>query len=120
MVDRQKLSEKVLRDAEPAEGRDYQIFDTEVRGFAVCIYRGGGRAFTLDYRYAGRQRRMTFARWPEWGVTAARESAKALRREIDAGGDPSHSAGTSAVYPQARSAPARRCELRHTRWAECR
>ena len=88
MVNRQKLSEKVLRDAEPAEGRDYQIFDTEVRGFALCIYRGGGRAFTLDYRYAGRQRRMTFARWPEWGVTAARERAKVLRREIDAGGDP--------------------------------
>ena len=48
MVNRQKLTEKVLRDAEPAEGRDYQIFDTEVRGFAACIYRGGGRAFTLD------------------------------------------------------------------------
>jgi integrase len=88
MVNRQKLTEKVLREAEPAEGRDYQIFDTDVRGFAACIYRGGGRAFTLDYRYAGRQRRMTFARWPEWGVTAARERAKALRREIDAGGDP--------------------------------
>jgi integrase len=88
MVNRQKLTEKVLREAEPAEGRDYQIFDTDVRGFAVCIYRGGGRAFTLDYRYAGRQRRMTFARWPEWGVTAARVRAKELRREIDAGGDP--------------------------------
>ncbi|MCC5993937.1 MAG: tyrosine-type recombinase/integrase [Rhodobacteraceae bacterium] len=88
MVNRQKLTEKVLREAEPAEGRDYQIFDTDVRGFAVCIYRGGGRAFTLDYRYAGRQRRMTFARWPEWGVTAARARAKELRREIDAGGDP--------------------------------
>ena len=88
MVNRQKLTEKILRDAEPADGRDYQIFDTEVRGFAACIYRGGGRAFTIDYRYAGRQRRMTFARWPEWGVSAARERAKELRREIDAGGDP--------------------------------
>ncbi len=88
MVNRQKLTEKVLRDAAPAEGRDYQIFDTDVRGFAACIYRGGGRAFTLDYRHAGRQRRMTFARWPEWGVTAARERAKELRREIDGGGDP--------------------------------
>ncbi|SNT18127.1 tyrosine-type recombinase/integrase [Antarctobacter heliothermus] len=88
MVNRQKLTEKVLRDAVPAEGRDYQIFDTDVRGFAVCIYRGGGRAFTLDYRHAGRQRRMTFARWPEWGVTAARERAKELRREIYGGGDP--------------------------------
>lgn len=88
MVNRQKLTEKILRDAEPADGRDYQIFDTEVRGFAACIYRGGGRAFTIDYRYAGRQRRMTFARWPEWGVSAARTRAKELRREIDAGGDP--------------------------------
>ena len=54
MVNRQKLTEKVLRDAAPADGRDYQIFDTDVRGFAACIYRGGGRAFTIDYRYAGR------------------------------------------------------------------
>jgi len=89
-----------VRDAEPAEGRDYQIFDTDVRGFAVCIYRGGGRAFTLDYRYAGRQRRMTFARWPEWAVTAARERAKELRREIDAGGDPLATRGALREAPR--------------------
>jgi integrase len=100
MVNRQKLTEKILRDAEPAEGRDYQIFDTDVRGFAVCIYRGGGRAFTLDYRYAGRQRRMTFARWPEWAVTAARERAKELRREIDAGGDPLGARGALREAPR--------------------
>ena len=88
MPERTKLTEKVLRDAVPIVGRDYQIFDTEVRGFAACIYRGGGRAFTLDYRHAGRQRRMTFGRWPEWPVSAARERAKEIRREIDAGGDP--------------------------------
>ena len=88
MPERIKLTEKVLRDAEPVSGRDYQLFDTDVRGFAACIYRGGGRAFTLDYRHAGRQRRMTFGRWPEWSVSAARERAKELRREIDAGADP--------------------------------
>ena len=87
-VNRVRLTEKILRDAEPREGRDYQIFDADIRGFAVCIYRGGGRAFTFDYRHAGRQRRMTFGRWPEWSVTAARERAKELRREVDAGGDP--------------------------------
>ncbi|MEI4233269.1 tyrosine-type recombinase/integrase [Roseovarius sp. D22-M7] len=98
MGNRQKLTEVVLRDAVPAAGRDYQIFDTELRGFAVCIYRSGGRAFTLDYRYAGRQRRMTFGRWPEWSVSAARTRAKELRRDIDAGGDPlaSRDAGREA------------------------
>ena len=59
MVNRLRLNEKSVRDAEPAKGRDYQIFDTEVRGFVVCIYRSGSRAFTIDYRHAGRQRRMT-------------------------------------------------------------
>ena len=88
MVDRQKLSEKVLRDAEPAEGRDYQIFDTGVRGFSITIYPSGNRAFTLDYRVGGRQRRMTIGRWPEWNTVAARERAKELRRDIDEGIDP--------------------------------
>jgi len=88
MPSRIRLTEKVLRDAIPAEGRDYQIFDDDIRGFAVCIYRGGGRAFTFDYRHAGRQRRMTFARSPEWSVTAARDRARELRREVDLGHDP--------------------------------
>ena len=39
MVNRLRLNEKYVREAEPAKGRDYQMFDTDVRGFAVCIYR---------------------------------------------------------------------------------
>ncbi|WP_375569790.1 tyrosine-type recombinase/integrase [Seohaeicola saemankumensis] len=111
MANRQKLTEKVLREAIPAEGRDYQIFDTDVRGFAACIYRGGGRAFTLDYRYAGRQRRMTFGRWPEWSVTAARERAKELRREIDAGGDPLAMRGALREAPRMTDLIARYVEV---------
>ena len=88
MPKRIRLNEKSVREAEPVKGKDYQIFDTEVRGFAICIYRSGSRAFTVDYRSAGRQRRMTIGRWPEWSTTAARERAKDLRREIDAGADP--------------------------------
>jgi len=87
MVKRLKLNEKTVREAANL-GRDYQIFDTDVRGFSVTIYPSGNRAFTLDYRVAGRQRRMTIGRWPEWTATAARERAKQLRREIDEGGDP--------------------------------
>lgn len=100
MPDRIKLTEKVLREAVPIVGRDYQIFDTEVRGFAVCIYRGGGRAFTLDYRHAGRQRRMTFGRWPEWSVVAARDRAKEIRREVDAGADPLAQRGALREAPR--------------------
>ena len=88
MVKRLKLSEKVLRDAEPLEGNSHQIFDTDIRGLAARIQPSGNRAFTLDYRFSGRQRRMSIGRWPEWSVTAARERAKELRRMIDEGQDP--------------------------------
>jgi len=88
MPKRLRLNEKTVREAAAIKGRDYQVFDTDVRGFAICIYRSGNRSFTLDYRSAGRQRRMAIGRWPEWSTTAARERAKELRREIDAGADP--------------------------------
>ena len=87
MVNRLKLNEKTVREAENL-GRDYQIFDTDVRGFSITIYPSGNRAFTLDYRVGGRQRRMTIGRWPEWNAVAARERAKELRRDIDEGIDP--------------------------------
>lgn len=88
MVNRLKLNEKIIRDAEPKPGVSYQIFDTEVIGFAARVQASGARTFTIDYRHAGRQRRMTIGRWPEWSVTAARERAKELRRAIDDGQDP--------------------------------
>ncbi len=109
MAERTKLTEKVLREAVPIVGRDYQIFDMDVRGFAVCIYRGGGRAFTLDYRHAGRQRRMTFGRWPEWSVSAARDRARELRREIDAGGDPLAQRETKREAPRVTDLIERYC-----------
>ncbi|MGO4917101.1 Arm DNA-binding domain-containing protein [Pseudogemmobacter sp. W21_MBD1_M6] len=52
-----KLNGKIIREAEPVQGRDYLIFDTEVTGFAIRIYRSGSRSFTFDYRFNGRQRR---------------------------------------------------------------
>jgi integrase len=88
MVKRLKLNEKTLRDVEPKPGVSFQVFDTEVIGFAVRIQASGARTFTIDYRHAGRQRRMNIGRWPEWSVTAARERAKELRRAIDEGRDP--------------------------------
>lgn len=95
---RVRLTEKLVRGAEP-RGDDYQIFDEEVRGFALVVYPSGGRAFTLSYRISGRQRRIVIGRWPEWSVVAARERAKVMRREIDAGADP------VAERQEAREAP---------------
>lgn len=87
MRKREKLTEKQVRAAEP-RARSYQVFDADVLGLSICVYASGSRSFMFDYRSSGRQRRYTIGRWPEWSVAAARERAKALRRDIDAGQDP--------------------------------
>jgi len=104
MLKRLRLNDKSVRECQPEAARDYQVFDTEVRGFSIRILRSGSRSFSLDYRFVGRQRRMAIGRWPEWTVTAARDRAKDLRREIDEGRDPLGERG------QLREAP-RFCDM---------
>src|SRR5215510_1866612 len=63
--------------------------DTAVKGYAACVTAAGSRSLVLDYRTrAGRQRRFTIGRFPDWTVGAGREEARRLKREIDGGGDP--------------------------------
>ena len=100
MVKRLRLNDKTVREQVPEEGRHYQIFDTEVRGFSIRILKSGGRSFALDYRFAGAQRRMAIGRWPEWTVTAARERARDLRRVIEEGGDPLGARGELREAPR--------------------
>ena len=61
---------------------------SDLIGFGVRITSGGTRAFILTYRIEARERRLTIGAWPDWSVTAAREEAKRLKREIDQGRDP--------------------------------
>jgi integrase len=61
--------------------------DPKATGFGVRSYPGGGKSFFIDYRIDGRQRRFTIGPFPRWSVSAAREEAKALRKQIDRGID---------------------------------
>ena len=46
--------------------------------------------FVVNYRRKGDglERRYTIGAFPDWSVTAAREEAKRIKREIDGGADP--------------------------------
>jgi integrase len=85
---KQHLTERAVKAMVPAIDRDVLVYDDEVTGFGVFILRSGKRGFFLRYRIAGRERRFTIGAWPTWSVTAAREEAKWLKREVDAGNDP--------------------------------
>ena len=54
------------------------VGDAGVKGFGrMSKEASGARTFTIDYRHAGRQRRMTIGRWPEWARTTRISSSSA-------------------------------------------
>ena len=83
-----KITDRLVRElASPTRGNKI-TYDTEVKGFGVRITAGDARSFILNYRANGIERRMTIGSYPDWSVTAAREQAKVLKREVDLGRDP--------------------------------
>jgi integrase len=89
VVTREKLTDAIVkRLPAPVAGNDI-TWDAAVTGLGARVTAAGHRAFVLDYRNrAGRKRRYTIGAFPDWSVTGAREEARRLKREIDAGGDP--------------------------------
>jgi integrase len=90
-----KLSDKLVRTLEPppstgGRGNNRITYDIALPGFGARITSAGAVSFVLNYRRKadGLERRFTIGTFPAWSVTAAREEAKRLKREVDGGGDP--------------------------------
>jgi integrase len=85
---RQRLTDTIVKALPtPASGNKIH-YDAELPGFGCRVTPAGSRAYILNYRAGGRERRITIGQHPAWSVKAARDEAKRLRREIDAGRDP--------------------------------
>ena len=84
----EKLSEALVRKALPPMRGQTMIWDSELKGLGLRVTPAGSKAFVLDYRAEGRQRRITIGSYPDWSVVAARETARDMKREVDLGNDP--------------------------------
>ncbi len=83
-----KLTNKVVR-ALPSPARGNKItYDSEIKGFGARVTAAGAKAFILNYRVNGRERRITIGSYPDWFVAAAREEAKRQKQSVDRGEDP--------------------------------
>jgi integrase len=90
-----RLTDKLVRALQPppatnGRGNNRITYDTSVSGFGARITSAGAVSFVINYRRKtdGLERRWTIGAFPAWSVTAAREEAKRLKREVDGGGDP--------------------------------
>ncbi len=82
----ERLTDALVRNVGlPDQGQRF-VWDTQIKGFALRVTAGGARSFVVDYRAKGRQRRITIGSYPDWSVAAARDEAKAMKREVDLGG----------------------------------
>lgn len=83
-----RLTDATARKALPPTAGQRILWDSDLKGFGLRITATGAKAFILDYRAHGRQRRITLGAYPDWTVAAARAAAQTWKREVDTGADP--------------------------------
>jgi hypothetical protein len=84
----ERLTDKLVRALPVPDRGAIIIYDADVAGFGARITANGARAFVLNYRCAGRERRMTIGRFPDLVGNSSPEEARELRRKVDSGIDP--------------------------------
>ena len=83
-----KLTDRLAKTAPVPKSGSKVIYDRAIAGFGLRTTASGSRSFVLNYRTAGRERRITIGQYPSWSVAAARIEAQRLRRLVDTGEDP--------------------------------
>ncbi len=83
-----KLTDKLVKAIEAPASGNRIVYDGETKGFGLRVTPAGAKAWVLNYRAAGRERRLTIGAFPDWLTGAARERAKELKRQVDIGEDP--------------------------------
>ena len=73
---RGRLTERRIRDAGPGP-KTVILWDETLKGFGVRVTPAGAKAYIINYRTGGRERRATLARCAEITLKAARERAGA-------------------------------------------
>jgi integrase len=86
----ERLTDQLVKSLQPPATGSRVTWDQAVRGFGLCTTKTGSKSFVVNYRRKsdGRERRIVIGSYPDWGVAAARDEAKRLKRQIDSGGDP--------------------------------
>ena len=96
-----RLTDLIVKRLPTPESGNRITYDAALPGFGIRITAADARAFVLRYRRRsdGRQRVFTIGSFPAWGVGAARDEAKRLKRAIDGGADPLGEIETSREAP---------------------
>jgi len=82
-----KLTKRVVDAAEP-QSKDYVIWDDELPGFGLRVFKSGERSYLIQYRSAGRSRRYSIGVHGVWTAELARKEAKIQLGRVAQGDNP--------------------------------
>ncbi len=88
-----KLTKRVVDAAEVRE-KDYVIWDDELPGFGLRVFKSGKRSYVLQYRAAGRSRRYSIGLHGIWTPVTARNEARVQLGKIAQGENPAEARQT--------------------------
>ncbi|MGH7056882.1 MAG: tyrosine-type recombinase/integrase [Acetobacteraceae bacterium] len=96
---RQRITDAIAKALPAPEHGNRIAYDADLSGFGLRVTSAGARAWVLNYRARGIERRMTIGALAAWPAREARKRAADLLREIDAGGDPMAERHAERVAP---------------------
>jgi hypothetical protein len=76
------ITQRAVKAAKPPANGNHIHYDDQLRGFGLRVTAANVNSFVLNYSIAGRERRFTIGRWPEWSADAARAEAPQWRGKI--------------------------------------
>ena len=79
------LTAAEVKNARPGE-RDYKLGDS--KGLYLFVTTKGARSWRMKYRYAGKEKRLTFGLFPDVSLADARDRCEEARAVLRAGRDP--------------------------------
>ncbi len=87
-----KLTKRQIDHPTPRD-KDYFVFDSELKGFAVRVLNSGVKTFLVQYRSGGRTRRVKIGRYGALTAEEARIEARKLLGEVAKGNHPAETIG---------------------------
>ena len=84
------LTETRAKNAKPRE-RAYKLADSE--GLFLLVQPNGTRLWRMKYRFAGKEKLLSFGAYPALGIAAARDKRKAAKALLAEGKDPMKAKG---------------------------
>jgi integrase len=86
---RRLLTDSFVKTAKPPAAGRVEISDMRCAGLVLRIAADGGKSWSFRFRTTnGKQTRATIGAYPDIGLTAARSSATAMRKDVAEGKDP--------------------------------